>query len=119
MFSTPSVPQADLNASSAGEDVFLYHNGGTPVDQNNLIVKINGAVVPYNKYMLLGGVSWPFEKGKTLRIDTSGYTKPASLMIIDTVKGSEYVLYTYGLTPVSTPEPTPISLRKNKDNLQH
>ena len=87
---------------------FLYHAGGDALEEQFLSVQINGAPVSTDKYMLMGGGSWPWSSGTVLRVDTSGYTKPATVTLLYKPKSTDYTIYTTTVQPVSTPTPEPV-----------
>jgi hypothetical protein len=99
-------PQVSFSPSQAGEDLFLTHNGGDALNPEHLIVLINGAPVPEDSYFLMGGASWPWTSGVVLRIDTSGYSKPATVTMVYKPKSLDHVIY--GTTVQPTPTPTPL-----------
>lgn len=101
------APVVTINPSQTGEDLFLYHAGGDTLSKEYLSIQINGAPVTADKYMLMGGGTWPWSSGTVLRVDTSGYTKPASVTVLYKPKSTEYTVYTTTVKPTSTPTPTP------------
>lgn len=103
------APDVIINPSQTGEDLFLYHAGGAPLSEEFLTVQINGAPASSDKYMLMGGGSWPWSSGTVLRVDTSGYTKPAVVTLLYKPKSTEYTVYTTTVQPVSTPTPQPVT----------
>lgn len=101
------APVVSFNPSQTGEDLFLYHAGGDALSQGFLGVLINGAPVPADKYMLMGGATWPWNSGAVLRIDTTGYNKPATVALTYTPKSTAYTIYSTSVAPTPTPTPTP------------
>ncbi|MDD1729029.1 MAG: PKD domain-containing protein [Methanospirillum sp.] len=106
MFSD-KAPDVTINPSQTGEDLFLYHAGGSPLTQEHLRVQINGALVSPDKYMLMGGGTWPWTSGTVLKVDTSGYVKPATVTLLYVPKSTEYTVFTTTVQPTPTPTPTP------------
>jgi hypothetical protein len=102
------APDVTINPSQTGEDLFLYHAGGVSLSEGFLTVQINGAPASSDKYMLMGGGSWPWSSGTVLKVDTSGYTKPAVVTLLYKPKSTEYTVYTTTVQPVSTPTPQPL-----------
>ncbi|HWQ63044.1 MAG TPA: PKD domain-containing protein [Methanospirillum sp.] len=102
------APDVTINPSQTGEDLFLYHAGGAPLNEEFLTIQINGAPASSDKFMLMGGGAWPWSLGTVLRVDTSGYTKPAVVTLLYKPKSTEYTVYTTTVQPVSTPTPEPM-----------
>ncbi|MFH0966277.1 MAG: PKD domain-containing protein [Methanobacteriota archaeon] len=100
-------PQVTLTPNQAGEDLFLTHAGGDKLEQQYLTVLINGAPVPSDKYLLMGGGTWPWSEGTVMRIDTSGYTKPATVSLTYKPKSIDHFVYGTTVEPTPTPTPTP------------
>ncbi len=101
------APVASFNPSQTGEDLFLYHAGGDALAQEYLGVLINGAPLPADKYTLMGGATWPWSSGAVLRLDTTGYTKPATVVLTYMPKSTTYTVYSTSVAPTPTPTPTP------------
>jgi hypothetical protein len=72
-----------------------------------LTVLINGAPAPADKYQLMGGSAWPWIEGVVMRVDTTGYSKPASVTLVYKPKSLDHVLYGTMVEPTPTPTPTP------------
>ena len=99
-------PAVSFTPSQQGEDLYLTHTGTDPLFQEHLTVLINGAPLPAEKYSLMGGSPWPWVLNSVLRIDTSGYAKPAPVALIYRPKGTDHVIF--GTTVEPTPTPTPV-----------
>ena len=108
MFSD-KAPDVSFNPSQTGEDLFLYHAGGAQLSKEFLTVQINGAPASPDKYMLMGGGNWPWSSGTVLRVDTSGYTKPAVVTLFYKPKSTEYTVYTTTVQPSQTQTPEPVT----------
>ncbi len=101
-------PVVSFSQSQVGEDLFLTHSGTDPLSPQYLTVLINGAPLPADKYMLMGGASWPWSQNSVLRIDTSGYAKPAPVTVVYKPKSTEFTIFGATAQPTPTPEPTPV-----------
>ncbi len=108
MFSD-KAPDVSFNPSQTGDDLFLYHAGGDQLSNEYLTVQINGAPASPDKYMLMGGGTWPWSSGTVLRVDTSGYTKPAVVTLLYKPKSTEYTVYTTTVQPSQTQTPEPVT----------
>jgi PKD repeat protein len=100
-------PVVSINPSQEGEDLYLSHAGGDKLEQKYLTVLINGAPVPADKYLLLGGGAWPWSEGSVLMVDTSGYKKPATVTLVYKPKSMDHFVYGTSVQPTPTPTPTP------------
>jgi len=100
-------PEVTITPSQSGEDIFLYLEKGPSIPIQEMKLTLNGAVIPADKLMLMGGAAWPWSEGTVLKVDTSGYAKPGSLAVISTKGDSEYLLFSTHADPTPTPTPTP------------
>ena len=100
-------PAVTITSSVAGEDLFLTHNGVDSLSRDSLTILINGAPVPADKYNLMGGAAWPWSTGTVLRVDTSGYNKPATVTLVYKPKSTEHTIFGTTVEPTPTPTPTP------------
>ena len=105
-----SPPEVTITPSQQGEDINLYLVSGPALAQNELKFTLNGAEIPSDKLELIGGNTWPWRQGTSLKIDTIGYEKPGRLSVISTKGGGEYLLFSTQAeaTPTPTPTPTPV-----------
>lgn len=103
---TPAQPTV-ITPTQSGEDLFLYLESGPAMQLNEVKFSISGAEIPPDRLMLMGGASWPWSQGTTLKIDTSGYNKPATLSVVSTKGGSETLIFSTPAEPTPTPTPTP------------
>ncbi|HWQ67310.1 MAG TPA: PKD domain-containing protein [Methanospirillum sp.] len=101
------APEVVITPSTVDEEVFLFHSSGDPLKQEHLSVLIDGNPVPADKLMLMGGGTWPWSQGTTLRIDTTGYAKPATINVLYIPVATEYPIVTVPIEPVATSTPTP------------
>lgn len=103
MQKTPSM-KAMVDAS--GNTLYVYHDGGDPLQKDFTVVKVNGAPIAADRLSFLHGQDWPWTPGKTLKIDYPGPEKPGSLEIVWKAGGKETVVYSYTITqPVETKIP--------------
>ncbi len=100
-------PEVVMTPSQSGEDLFLYYESGPVLQEQDLRFTLGGAEIPMGKIMLMGGMNWPWEQGTVLKIDTSGYEKPATIAVIYTKGDGENLIYSTGAEPTPTPTPTP------------
>lgn len=101
-------PQVTFTPNQAGEDLFLAHSGGDKLQKEYLTVLINGVPAPSDKYSLMGGGSWPWSEGAVLRIDTSGYAKPATISLTYKPKSIDHIIFGTTIEPTPTPTPEPM-----------
>jgi len=99
-------PQVSFSKEQKGEELFLTHMGGEPIKQDYLTMLINGAPAPAEKYMLMNA-AWPWTQGVSLKLDTTGYAKPASVTLVYKPKSLDHVLFDTTVEPTPTPTPTP------------
>ncbi len=104
----PGVPQVDISSSQQGEEVILVHNGGTPLELQNLQILLDGIPMPESNMMILGGGTWPWTQGEAISIMTDGYVKPANLTVEYSKNNQMYLLYSTTAIPTPTPTPTPV-----------
>jgi len=105
---TPSGPPVVvITPSQTGEDIYLYYEEGPDLHQQDVKFTLDGVQIPQEKLSMMGGYSWPWPHGAVLKIDTSGYPKPATVALVYTKGDGEILLYSTSANPTPTPTPTP------------
>lgn len=100
------VPAIKAMVDVSGSTLYIYHDGGDPMQKDLTVVKVNGAVVPLERLSFLHGQDWPWTPGKTLKIDYPGPDKPRSLDIVWKAGGKESPVFSYAIQqPVETKIP--------------
>ena len=98
------VPQFSANIERSGNVVYIYHDGGDPLQEGRTIVMVNGQEVPREDITFLHSQDWPWTAGKTMRIQYSG--EPEIVQIIYSSGSVEELVYSSSLvTPGTTPIP--------------
>ncbi len=100
-------PTVTMTPSQSGEDVFLYYESGPDLQEQDVRFTLGGVEIPREKIMLMGGVTWPWTQGTVLKVDTSGYAKPATVAVLYTKGEGETLLFSAPAEPTPTPTPTP------------
>lgn len=100
-------PEVVMTPSQSGEDIFLYYESGPDLQEQDIRFNLGGAEIPKGKIMMMGGMNWPWGQGTVLKIDTSGYEKPATIAVIYTKGEGENLIYSTPAEPTPTPTPTP------------
>ncbi|MFA5003198.1 MAG: PKD domain-containing protein [Methanolinea sp.] len=100
------VPQFSANIERSGNVVYLYHDGGDPLQKGNTVVKINGQEIPASSISFLHAQDWPWTPGKTLRIQYDGAGIPSLVQVIYRGGKGEMLVYSDEAAPVQdTPIP--------------
>ena len=103
-----SLPEVTITPSQQGEDINLYLVKGPALPMNEIKFTLNGAEVPPGKLQMMGGGSWPWKQGTSLKVDTSGYAKPGTLALISLKGGGQTLIFSTQAEPTPTPTPTPV-----------
>lgn len=104
------VPEFNANIERSGNIVYIYHDGGDPLQEGRTIVAINGQEMPPESITFLHSQNWPWTAGKTLRIQFSGPGSPEFVQIFYSSGSTQEIVYASSLeTPGATP--IPISTR--------
>lgn len=102
------VPSFNANIERSGNVVYLYHDGGDPLQASRTVVKINGQVIPSGSLSFLHGQEWPWTPGKTMRIQYDGQGTPDLVQVLYSSGTSEVILFTSQAAPAQE-TPIPIS----------
>ena len=107
-FGSFGVPEASLRIDGYGETIYVYHEGGDPLDMNKMWASIGGFKIPPEQFTLLSSGGTKFGSGDIISIETAGYGRPNTLIVWyeDTQGGRE--LARGELRPQPTPTVTPI-----------
>ena len=73
--------QASIRIDTHDESVFVYHEGGDPLDMNKIQASINGFSVAPERITLLSSRGLSFIPGNVLGIETAGYERPSTLIL--------------------------------------
>jgi PKD repeat protein len=100
------VPQFSANIERSGNVVYIYHDGGDPLQEARTVVMVNGQRVPSGDITFLHSQDWPWTAGKTMRIQFAGPGEPEIVSVIYSSGSQEELVYTSSLvTPGTTPIP--------------
>jgi PKD repeat protein len=114
------MPSFRGNIERSGNIVYLYHDGGDPLQERTTLILINGVEVPGTSVTFLHGQDWPWTTGETIRVEYPGAGTPETVEVryvsgdrSATVYSSSFTPQTvpatpvFGQTPASTLPPTP------------
>ena len=73
--------EASIRIDASGEMVYLYHEGGDPLDMNKLHVSIDGFNVAPEQVTLLSSTGPHFIPGDIIGIETAEYKRPSTLIL--------------------------------------
>jgi len=65
------IPAFSANIERSGNVVYLYHDGGDPLQKGKTAFRINNQDIPASAVMFLHGQDWPWTTGETIRIQSS------------------------------------------------
>lgn len=65
------IPAFSANIERSGNVVYLYHDGGDPLQKGKTAFRINNHEIPANSVTFLHGQDWPWTTGETIRIQSS------------------------------------------------
>ena len=102
------VPQFNANIERSGNIVYLYHDGGDPLQKGRTIVRINGQDVPESSIAFLHAQDWPWTPGKTMRIQYDGPGTPALVQVIYSGGAGEMLVFS-DQAPAVQDTPIPVS----------
>jgi PKD repeat protein len=101
------VPTLNANVESTGNVVYIYHDGGTPLQKDRTIIMINGQEIPESSITFLHSQDWPWTAGKTLRAVYSGADTPGLVQVIYSSGSQQQLIYS---TEIQGPQQTPIPI---------
>lgn len=102
-----NVPRINATVETAGNTVYIYHDGGDPVQKDRITVRINGQDVSPDAVSLLHAQDWPWTAGKTLKVDFGGPGIPFSVDIIFGSGSSSTLIFSQRIATATTAPPTP------------
>jgi len=102
------VPQFNANIERSGNIVYLYHDGGDPLQKGRTIVRINGQDIPDSSIAFLHAQDWPWTPGKTMRIQYDGPGTPDLVQVIYSGGAGEMLVFSDQAAPVQV-TPIPVS----------
>jgi PKD repeat protein len=101
------VPTLNANVESSGNIVYIYHDGGTPLQKDRTIIRINGQEIPESSINFLHSQDWPWTPGKTLRAVYPGTDAPGLVQVIYSSGNNQQLIYS---TEIQSPQQTPIPI---------
>ena len=104
------IPSFKANTEISGNTVYIYHDGGDPLQVRTTRIYINGQEIPDNAISFLHGQDWPWTSGETIRMQYPGPGSPDTIQILYVSADTSAIVYStsIGLTPLPTVQ-TPIA----------
>ncbi|MCG7854612.1 MAG: PKD domain-containing protein [Methanoregulaceae archaeon] len=99
------MPSFRANTERSGNTVYLYHDGGDPLQERTTRFLINGNEVAGQAITFLHGQDWPWTTGETIRIEYAGAGSPETIEVLYASGDTPAVVYTANLAPVTEPVP--------------
>ncbi|NYT17603.1 MAG: PKD domain-containing protein [Methanomicrobiales archaeon] len=99
------MPSFRANTERSGNTVYLYHDGGDPLQERTTRFLINGNEVAGQAITFLHGQDWPWTTGETIRIEYAGAGSPETIEVLYASGDTSAVVYTANLAPVTEPVP--------------
>ena len=82
--------QASIRIDADGEVVYVYHEGGDPLEMNRIQVSIDEFNIAPERVTLLSNRGLHFIQGDVIGIETVGYERPSTLILwYDETKGTK------------------------------
>ncbi|MBP1929676.1 hypothetical protein J2741_002223 [Methanolinea mesophila] len=94
-------PSVNLTAFQDRDTILLVHDGGDSLPGDNLIIQINGIVIPSSQISFVEGQEWPFSIGKTLVIPYYPSTEPQTLTVSYDTGTSRTEIFTATIPPAT------------------
>jgi len=101
------VPQFSANVERSGNMVYIYHDGGDPLQRDRTLVRINGQVIPASSLSFLHSQDWPMTPGKTLRVQYDGPGTPDLVEVVYSGPKGEVVVFSSRAPSAPTPTTIP------------
>jgi PKD repeat protein len=102
------VPRFNANIERSGNLVYIYHDGGDPLQKSRTAIRINGQVITPDSLSFLHAQDWPWTPGKTLRIQYNGQGTPDLVEVVYVGNSAQTVIFSSRAE--GTPEtPLPIT----------
>jgi PKD repeat protein len=99
------MPSFRANTERSGNTVYLYHDGGDPLQERTTRFLINGNEVSRQTITFLHGQDWPWTTGETIQLEYAGAGTPDTIEVLYTSGDTSSVVYAATLAPVTTPVP--------------
>jgi PKD repeat protein len=91
------IPSFKATTERSGNIVYIYHDGGDPLQDRTTRITINGQEIPNNAITFLHGQDWPWTTGETIRMQYPGPTSPDIIQVRYLSGDTSVVLYTTGI----------------------
>lgn len=98
------IPSFKANIERSGNTVYIYHDGGDPLQVRTTRIYINGQEIPDNAISFLHGQDWPWTSGETIRIQYPGPESQDTIQIRYVSGKTSAIVYSTSIGP--TPLPT-------------
>jgi PKD repeat protein len=109
------VPRLSATVERSGNTVYIYHDGGDPLQSSRTFIRINGQKVPAQSISFLHSQDWPWVPGKTVRVQYDGPGTPDLVEVVYSGSKGEVVVFadrapsgTQPTIPVTTVETVPV-----------
>jgi len=102
------VPQFSANIERSGNVVYIYHDGGDPLQSSRTLIRINGQEIPASSLSFLHSQDWPWTPGKTLRVQYGGPGTPDLVEVVYSGSKGQVVVFSSHV-PSGTPATIPIT----------
>lgn len=96
------VPQFTATIERSGNTVYIYHDGGDPLQSSRTLIRINGQTIPPNYISFLHSQDWPWTQGKTVRVLYDGPGTPDLVEVVYSGSKGEIVVFS-DRAPSGTP----------------
>jgi len=97
------VPQFSANIERSGNIVYIYHDGGDPLQSSRTLIRINGQVIPSSSLSFLHSQNWPWTPGKTLRVQYDGPGTPDLVEVVYSGSKGQSVIFSSRLQSETQP----------------
>ncbi|HON81942.1 MAG TPA: PKD domain-containing protein [Methanoregulaceae archaeon] len=98
-----TMPSFRANAERSGTTVYLYHDGGDPLQERATRILINGIEVPIRSVTFLHGQDWPWTTGETIRMEHIGGGDPETVEVQYVSRDTVATIYSTNLAPLTVP----------------
>jgi len=99
------IPSFRANTERSENTVYIYHDGGDPLQERTTRFLINGNELSGQAITFLHGQDWPWTTGETIRLEYPGAGTPKTVEVLYASGDTSLVVYTANLVPVTTPVP--------------
>lgn len=87
------VPRFTATIERSENTVYLYHDGGDPLQSGRTLIRINGQTIPSQSISFLHSQDWPWTQGKTMRVQYSGPGTPDLVEVVYSGSKGEVVVF--------------------------